>query len=61
MKKAIKPIFSDILRQERKKLGLTQSKLAEKVGVDSQTVGRWEEGKLNHFLTAGQSCVKFFI
>jgi transcriptional regulator with XRE-family HTH domain len=34
--------MESILKQERLRLNLTQRELADKVGVDSQTVGRWE-------------------
>ena len=34
------------IRELRKKNGLTQTQLGEKVGVDGNTVSRWELGKL---------------
>src|SRR5258708_7610681 len=42
-----KVIIGQRLREECEKMGLTQQKLAEKIGVDPQTVARWELGK--HF------------
>src|SRR5947209_7485902 len=36
---------SDLLKAERIKRGWTQAKVAEAVGVDAKTVGRWERGK----------------
>ncbi len=36
---------SDLLKAERRKRGWTQAKVAEAVGVDAKTVGRWERGK----------------
>ena len=35
----------DLLKAERIKHGWTQAKVAEAVGVDAKTVGRWERGK----------------
>ena len=37
-------IPNDLLRQARRKRGLTQRRLAEEVGVDEQTVRSWERG-----------------
>src|SRR5260221_4251590 len=42
-----KVIIGQRLREECEKMGLTQQKLAKKIGVDPQTVARWELGK--HF------------
>src|SRR5258706_14048578 len=42
-----KVIIGQRLREECEKMGLTQQKLAEKIGVDPQTVARWGIGK--HF------------
>lgn len=36
--------FSSRLYQERRKLGLSQAQLADKLGVDPKTVSRWEQG-----------------
>lgn len=33
------------LRQRRRDLGLTQAAMAERLGVDTMTVSRWERGK----------------
>jgi DNA-binding transcriptional regulator YiaG len=41
------------LRARRKALGLSQSDLAEALGVTQHTVSRWEEGKMK--LTAPRS------
>ena len=37
--------ISDIVRCLRNDLGLTQEKLAAKVGVSFPTINRWEKGK----------------
>ena len=37
-------VFSDILKQERRRRGWSQAYLAEKLGTDPNTVGRWERG-----------------
>ena len=34
------------LKARRKQLGLSQSKLAEVLGVTQHTISRWEEGKI---------------
>src|SRR5437588_5172349 len=36
---------SNLLKAERIRRGWTQAKVAEAVGVDAKTVGRWERGK----------------
>ncbi len=38
-------VFSKRLRELRKKLGLTQSQLAEKLGVSSSSIGMYEQGR----------------
>ena len=37
-------IFGDKLRNHRKKLGMTQEEVAEKIGVSAQAVSKWEAG-----------------
>jgi len=37
--------FHDYLRREREHRGWTQADLAEKLGCDTKTVGRWEKGE----------------
>lgn len=34
----------DALKEQRESMGISQEELAERVGVSSQTVGRWERG-----------------
>lgn len=36
--------IGDILRQRRKKLGLTMNALAQKIGVSVVSIGNWERG-----------------
>jgi transcriptional regulator with XRE-family HTH domain len=36
------------LRASREKLKLTQAQLAERLGVPSNTIARWERGELNN-------------
>ena len=38
-------IIGERIREARTKLGLTQARLAEQVGVSSQTVWSWEAGR----------------
>ena len=38
-------VYSEILRELRKKTGFTQIELAEKTGVSRSTVYDWESGK----------------
>jgi transcriptional regulator with XRE-family HTH domain len=40
-----KRVPNDVLRRERKRLNLTQEKLAEKIGTSAVNVSRWECGK----------------
>ena len=35
------------IRERRKKLGLTQVQLGEKLGIHSNTIARWEQDTLN--------------
>ena len=37
-------VFGDKLRNHRKRLGLTQEKVAERVGVSPQAISKWEAG-----------------
>src|SRR2546421_7310537 len=39
-----RPPFHEQLRYERDKRGWSQADLAEKVGCDTKTIGRWEKG-----------------
>ncbi len=39
-----KPSFHQILQKERKKQGWSQQYIAEKLGIDTNTVSRWERG-----------------
>lgn len=38
-------LFATRVREVRRKLGWTQQRLAEELGVTFQTVNRWENGK----------------
>lgn len=42
---ARQPQFADLLRKARARLGLTQEKLAARLGVTVPTVNRWENGR----------------
>jgi transcriptional regulator with XRE-family HTH domain len=44
-KKETSQMKADLLKAERIKRGWTQAKVAEALGVDAKTVGRWERGK----------------
>ena len=37
-------VFGEKLRNHRKKLGMTQEDVAEKVGVSPQAISKWEAG-----------------
>ena len=37
--------FKDILREKRKKKGLTQKELCEIIGVSQNAYSRWEQGE----------------
>ena len=37
--------FSELLKQCRKKQGISQAELAARLGVTQQAVGKWESGK----------------
>ena len=37
-------IFGEKLRNHRKKLGMTQEEVAEKIGVSPQAISKWEAG-----------------
>jgi len=38
-------MFSKILKEKRKDLGLTQQEVADKLNVSRQTISNWEVGK----------------
>lgn len=41
--------FSEFLKASRKKLGISQEKLAQEVGVSLASIQRWESGKCEPF------------
>jgi transcriptional regulator with XRE-family HTH domain len=44
-------ISSDVIKKMRKKQGLTQQELADKIGVSQKDVSRWENGKREPSIT----------
>ncbi|KOP25395.1 XRE family transcriptional regulator [Hapalosiphon sp. MRB220] len=40
-----RPKFPNLIRELRKRLGLSQEQLARQLGVSFQTVNRWENGR----------------
>ena len=60
MENITKMAFAVTLKQERKKRNWTQRYLADQVGVDSQTVGRWERGETKPFPIYRQELCKIF-
>ncbi len=42
--------FAKRFRKERKKLGLTQEELANKLGISKRTISNWETGQTKPFL-----------
>ena len=38
--------LGEILKEQREKLGLSQSMVAKKIGTSHQNVSRWESGKI---------------
>lgn len=47
--------MSNILKQKRQELGLTQKQLAEKIGIPSTTIRDYEQGRRS--LAKAQACV----
>ena len=41
----VKPVYISLLRQERERRGWSRNYIAEQIGVDVVTVGRWERGE----------------
>lgn len=52
--------FGQRLKHERKQHNLSQAKLAEKIGVDTKTIGRWENGENFPHLTQRQKICSIF-
>lgn len=44
MQKTPIPASPELIRELRRRLGLSQEKLAAKLGISFQTVNRWEKG-----------------
>lgn len=44
MQKTPIPAIPELIRELRRRLGLSQEKLAAKLGISFQTVNRWEKG-----------------
>ncbi len=42
-------LFSDIVKDTRKKLGLSQQNLADELGISFATINRWENGRTKPF------------
>lgn len=42
-----RPKFPNLIRELRKRLGISQEQLARQLGVSFQTVNRWENGRAN--------------
>ena len=47
--------YGEALKEQREKLGLSQSKVAKKINTSHQNVSRWESGKI---LPSIDFCVK---
>ncbi|MFB2834102.1 helix-turn-helix domain-containing protein [Floridanema evergladense] len=47
--------ISELIRELRRRLGLSQEKLAAKLGISFQTVNRWEKGRAKPSPLAMQS------
>ncbi len=48
------PVTGDEVRRIRKRLGLTQAQLAERLGVTASSVARWEQGVMGIRETAAR-------
>ncbi len=46
MGKNISQNFCEMLKEQREKLGLSQSMVAKKIGTSHQNISRWESGKI---------------
>ena len=47
--------YGEAIREQREKLGLTQSMVAKKINTSHQNISRWESGKI---LPSIDFCVK---
>ncbi|MFT8412572.1 MAG: helix-turn-helix transcriptional regulator [Schleiferilactobacillus perolens] len=52
--------FPEQLRDQRRKAGLSQEEVAEKVGVTRQTVSKWETGQAVPELLKGKILADLF-
>ena len=41
-------LFGEKLRNHRKRLGMTQEDVAEKIGISPQAISKWEEKAYQH-------------
>ena len=55
MKEILKPNYGEALKEQREKLGLSQSMLAKRINTSHQNVSRWESGQV---LPSIDFCVK---
>ena len=55
MKENITLNYGDALKEQREKLGLSQSMVANKINTSHQNISRWESGKI---LPSIDFCVK---
>ncbi len=47
--------FGEMLKEQREKLGLSQSMVAKKINTSHQNISRWESGKI---LPSIEFCIK---
>ena len=52
--------FPERLKLLRKEMGLTQTELAEKLGLKQATVAKWEEGERTPYIDYFIELAKFF-
>ena len=55
MEKDLTPNYGEALKEQREKLGLSQSMVANKINTSHQNISRWESGKT---LPSIDFCVK---
>ena len=55
MKEISTPNYGESLKEQREKLGLSQSTVAKKINTSHQNISRWESGKI---LPSIDFCVK---
>ena len=56
----LKHQISDLIKQYRKDYNISQTALAEEIGVNQRTIGHWEDGVVEPYLSSVKKIEEYF-